>query len=195
MPKLWNETIQDHRREVREAIIQTAVSLVEKQGLFAVTMSQIAEATGIGRATLYKHFPDVETILHEWHERQIERHLRHLAEVRDAGGDALERLEAVLEAYAYISHESRGHRDTEFAALLHRNQHVVIAAERRLRDMISDCFAVAAREEVVRTDVPPHELASYCLHALAAARALRGKPAVQRLLKVTLSGVRSIPNG
>ena len=38
-------------------------------------MSQIAEQTGIGRATLYKYFPDVEAILLAWHERQVTGHL------------------------------------------------------------------------------------------------------------------------
>jgi AcrR family transcriptional regulator len=38
-------------------------------------MSDIAEATGIGRATLYKYFLDLETILSAWHQRQVEAHL------------------------------------------------------------------------------------------------------------------------
>ncbi|MGH2817757.1 MAG: TetR/AcrR family transcriptional regulator, partial [Actinomycetota bacterium] len=74
MPKLWNETIEDHRREVRGAILDTTLALVAEHGLLSVTMSQIAEETGIGRATLYKYFPDVETILLAWHERQINGH-------------------------------------------------------------------------------------------------------------------------
>ena len=71
MPKLWNETIEAHRREVRDAILDTTAALVAEHGLRSVTMSQIAEKTGIGRATLYKYFPDVEAILPAWHERQI----------------------------------------------------------------------------------------------------------------------------
>jgi Bacterial regulatory proteins, tetR family len=46
------------------------------------TMSQIAEETGIGRATLYKYFPDVEAILLAWHDRQIAAHIAYLEEVR-----------------------------------------------------------------------------------------------------------------
>ena len=83
MPRLWTETIYAHRREVREAILETTAALVAQHGLAAVTMSQIAENTGIGRATLYKYFPDVEAILMEWHQRHVTRHLellaRHLA--------------------------------------------------------------------------------------------------------------------
>jgi len=75
MPKLWDETIEAHRRAVRDATLDTAAALVAERGLRAVTMSQIAEETGIGRATLYKYFPDVEAILVAWHERHISAHL------------------------------------------------------------------------------------------------------------------------
>jgi AcrR family transcriptional regulator len=75
VPKLWNETIEEHRREVRGAILDATVALVAEHGLLSVTMSQIAEETGIGRATLYKYFPDVEAILLAWHEHQINGHL------------------------------------------------------------------------------------------------------------------------
>src|SRR5829696_2510257 len=124
MPKQWNETIEAHRREVRDAILDTTAALVAEHGLLSVRMSQIAEETGIGRATLYKHFPDVEAILFAWHERQIAGHLEYLVEVRDQAGGAGERLEAVLEAYALISHESQEYHGTELAALLHRGEHV-----------------------------------------------------------------------
>lgn len=45
----------------------------------AVSMSRIADETGIGRATLYKYFPDVETIMTTWHKRQVTQHLQQLA--------------------------------------------------------------------------------------------------------------------
>ena len=52
-----------------------------------MTMSKIAERTGIGRATLYKYFPDVESILTAWHQRQIRDHLGRLAQVRDQAAE------------------------------------------------------------------------------------------------------------
>jgi len=174
---------------VREATLDTTAALLAEHGLRSVTMSQIAEETGIGRATLYKYFPDVEAILRAWHERQITSHLEYLAEVRDQAGDAGERLEAVLEAYALISRESRGHHDTEFAAFLHRDEQVARAG-RKLRDMIRDLLTEASQNGELRDDVSPDELASYCLHALAAASGLPTKAAVRRLVMVTLAGLR-----
>jgi len=186
VPKLWTNTIEAHRREVRDATLDTTAALVAKHGLLSVTMSQIAEETGIGRATLYKYFPDVEAILVAWHERQITGHLRYLAEVRDRAGDAGERLEAVLEAFAVISHEQHS---TELAALLHRGEHVA-RAQRQLRGFIRDLLTDGVATGEVRDDVAPEELASYCLHALTAASTVPSKVAVRRPVAVTLAGLR-----
>lgn len=189
VPKLWNETIEAHRRAVREAILDTTAALVDQHGLLSVTMSRIAEETGIGRATLYKYFPDVEAILLAWHERQITGHLQHLAEVRDQAGDAGERLEAVLEAYALISHESHGHHGTDLAAFLHQGMHVT-GAQQQVHDMIRELLIEGARTGDLRDDVAPEELASYCLHALTAASSLPSEAAARRLVMVTLAGLR-----
>jgi len=186
MPKLWNDTIEKHRRAVRDATLDTTAALVAEHGLLSVTMSQIAEETGIGRATLYKYFPDVEAILFAWHERQVAGHLEHLAEVRDQAGDAGERLEAVLEAYALISHE---HHATELAALLHRGEHVA-RAQQQLSGLVRDLLTEGAETGDLRDDVAADELASYCLHALTAASSLPSKAAVRRLVTVTLAGLR-----
>jgi AcrR family transcriptional regulator len=155
-------------------------------------MSQIAEKTGIGRATLYKYFPDVEAVLLAWHERQITGHLAQLAEVRDRAGDAGERLEAVLEAYALLSHErfSHEHPGPELAALLHRGVHVT-GAQQQIHDMIKDLLTEAAETGDVRDDVAPDELANYCIHALRAASSVHSKAAVRRLVTVTLAGLRT----
>lgn len=189
MPKLWNDTIEAHRREVHEAILETTAALVEEHGLLSVTMSRIAAETGIGRATLYKYFPDVETILGAWHERKISSHLSSLEEARDRGATPWHRLSAVLEAYALISHDARGHRDTELAALLHGDQHVA-AAEQHLKALITDLVVEAASVGDVRDDIPPRELATYCLHSLTAAANLPSKSAAKRLVTLTLDGIK-----
>jgi AcrR family transcriptional regulator len=190
VPRLWTQTIQAHRHQVRDAIVDTTAALVAEHGLRSVTMSQIAEQTGIGRATLYKYFPDVEAILLVWHERQISGHLQQLAEVRDQAGEASERLEAVLEAYALISHQSHGHHGTELAAFLHRDEQLA-PAQQQVRGMIRDLLIEGAETGEVRDDVAPDELAGYCLHALTAAGTLPSKAAVRRLVTVTLAGLRT----
>jgi AcrR family transcriptional regulator len=190
VPKLWTETIEEHRRAVHDATLDTTAALVREHGLASVTMSQIAAAAGIGRATLYKYFPDVEAILIAWHDRHITRHLRQLAAARDAAATPADQLEAVLTAFALIQHQ---HHDTELpVALLHRGEHVA-RARQQLRDLVADLLATGAEAGEVRADIEPGELAGYCLHALTAAGSLPSEAAVRRLLAVTMSGLRPQP--
>lgn len=186
VPKLWNATIDAHRREVRDAVLNATAALVSKHGLASITMSQIAEDSGIGRATLYKYFPDIESILVAWHERQVASHLAELAAVRGRAGDAAERLRAVLEAFALITHERH---DAELAALLHRGAHMT-HAHQQLRNFIRDLLREGVESGHFRDDVAPDELASYCLYALTAASSLRSKAAVRRLVAVTFAGLQ-----
>jgi AcrR family transcriptional regulator len=189
MPRIWSATIETHRRAVRDAAVDVTATLVAKHGLRAITMSEIAERTGIGRATLYKYFPDVESILREWHEREINRHLEELTAARDHATGAAARLRAVLETFAAIAHRSHGDHDAELAALLHRNAQQVVAAERQVHGLVADVLKEGADAGVVRPDVSTDELATYCLHALAAARAARSRDAVKRLVELTVAGV------
>ena len=187
VPRLWDDTIEAHRAAVRDAVLQTTAALAADRGLHWLTMSAIAKATGIGRATLYKYFPDVDAILFAWHDRQIADHLQHLAQVRDGAGERADRrLSAVLEAYALIVHE---HHDAELAAVLHRRPQLV-GARRQLHDFVRELVADGAHRGELRADVAAEELASYCLHALEAASSLPSKAAVGRLVTVILEGLQ-----
>jgi AcrR family transcriptional regulator len=190
VPKLWNQTIEAHRGEVGAAILDTTAALVAEHGLRSVTMSQIAEQTGIGRATLYKYFPDVEAILIAWHDRHVTGHLEHLAKARDQAADPGKRLQAVLEAYAFIAHGMSHQRyGTELTALMHRDEHVA-QAQQQLHDLIRDVVTEAANAGDIRDDFAPDELANYSHHALTGAGSLPSKAAVRRLVALTLAGLQ-----
>jgi AcrR family transcriptional regulator len=187
VPKLWEATIEAHRREVRDAILDTTAALANEHGLLSVTMSQVAGETGIGRATLYKYFPDVEAILLAWHERHVAAHLEYLSGFANQPGvTAWARLVAVLDAYALIRHQ---HHDTDVAAFVHEDQHMA-RPQRQLADFLRGLVAKAAKAGEVRDDIAPDELAQYCVHALGAAATLRTKTAVHRLVAVVLAGLQ-----
>lgn len=187
MPKLWTDTVDEHRRAVREAAIDATAMLVAQHGLASVTMSQIAAEAGIGRATLYKYFPDLEAILIAWHKRQVGAHLEQLAHIAAQPGTPDERLEATLHGYAQMI---RGQpHSTEFSALLHRGEDVAQTHESLIR-LLAGLLAQAARDGNVRDDVAPAELAGYCVHALGAAAEMRSEAAVRRLVNVTCAGLR-----
>jgi AcrR family transcriptional regulator len=186
VPRLWNETIDAHRRSVRDAALDATAELVTERGVASVTMSEIATRTGVGRATLYKYFPDVDSILVAWHERQVERHLALLTAAGERAGSPMDRIEIVLSAFARIAYESHG---ADPAAVLHRQPHVSHAQE-HLTGFLADLLAEAAVSGDLRDDVAPRELATYCLHALGAAGSCTSQAAVRRLVDVTLAGLR-----
>ncbi len=189
VPKLWTDTIEEHRRAVQDATLDTAAALAREHGLASVTMSKIAAEAGVGRATLYKYFPDVEAVLIAWHERQISRHLEQLAEARDGAGSAGRQLEAVLGTYALIQHE---HHGTDLAALLHQGEHIA-RAQQHLHAFVTGLITEGAEAGEIRGDIAAGELARYCLHALTAAGAMPSRAAVSRLVAVTLAGLRPPP--
>jgi AcrR family transcriptional regulator len=185
VPKLWNDTIDEHRRTVHTAILDAAASQAAQHGLASVTMSQIAASAGIGRATLYKYFPDVDAILVAWHERQINHHLQQLVEARDSTPQPGRQLAAVLHTFALISHQ---HHGNDLAPALHQREHVH-RAHQHLHDFITDLISRAATAGEVRGDINAGELATYCLHALTAASDLPSEAAVHRLVAITLDGL------
>jgi AcrR family transcriptional regulator len=189
MPRIWSETIAAHRDAVRDATLDATAALVAEHGLTGVTMSQIARESGIGRATLYKYFPDIESILAAWHERHIAAHLDHLAEVSEAARPG-DRLKAVLREYATLSR--RHDNGSDLAALLHQGGHMS-RVHAHLHEFITTLVLEAAGRGEARDDIPAGELAAYCLHALTAASGLSSEAALGRLINVTLTGMRACP--
>ena len=189
VPKLWRETIGEHRELVREAILEATEQLVRTHGPLSLTMSQVAEAAGIGRATLYKYFPDIETVVRAWHEQQVQSHLDRMMRIAQGSADASILLREVLEDYA--TGMSRSHLG-DVGAVLHREAGIA-DAQRQLTDLLERLIAQANRDGGLRSDVPPRVLATYCVHALAASRHLRSPRDVRRLVDVTFDGLVAKP--
>ena len=186
VPKLWRETIEAHREEVIEAILDTTAELVHKKGLAALAMSHIAAHSGVGRATLYKYFPNLEAILQAWHERHVARHLDALDALRAKATTPWARISEVFSAYAQTAFERPS---TDLAKLLHRSEHAS-RARQKLGRIIRELLVEAVEQGQVRSDVPPDELSTFCLHTLEGASQLPSKAAVQRLVDLVLAALR-----
>lgn len=76
----WDATVADHKRRQLLRIGQVAADLVARDGLSDVSMSKLARAVGISRATVYNYVPDVATA--------IRVHLRAQAEAFQARVEA-----------------------------------------------------------------------------------------------------------
>lgn len=189
VPKLWSETIGAHRSDVRQAVIDAAADLVARHGLRGVTMSAVAERAGIGRATVYKYFPDAESILSAWHERLLTAHVHELRGAVQQTPDPDERLRAVLQRYAVIALDSSRKHDPGLRQGLHGEHHTE-AAGAELHRLMQDVLTEAVSRGTVRSDIPVEEVASFCINALDRGWTSSSTPALDRLIRMTLDGIR-----
>jgi AcrR family transcriptional regulator len=93
--------------ETRDRILEAAIALHQTLGPAGTSVADIAERAGVGRVTVYRHFPDPEVLARSCSGRYFQRHpvpnLKRWAAI--AGAD--ERVAfALTETYAY-------HRATE----------------------------------------------------------------------------------
>ncbi|MEO7222146.1 MAG: TetR/AcrR family transcriptional regulator [Devosia sp.] len=183
MPKLWNDTIEAHKSAVASAIMDKTAELAALEGLHTLTMARIAQEAGIGRATLYKYFSDVEGILSAWHKRQITAHLEGLERIRQQKATPLEGLEAVLIAYG---ENSRHGHDHAIGVLLHAMPHMQ-EAHNHLQDFLGSIIDEAVRSGSLEGGASSAELARYALAAIA--NGAPSKPALVRLVGLILRGL------
>jgi len=165
--------------------METTWQLAVANGPLSVTMSQVAHEAGIGRATLYKYFPDVESVLHARHEQHVLDHLARLRELRDQSDNPGDRLAAVTHAYAQICHHRARHGTVELSALIHQPDRVD-RAETELLALFHEVIADAASAGAPRLGPSADERALYCVHALGAAGSLATQDAVRRLADFVL---------
>ena len=170
MPKIWADTMDTHRRQVNDAILDATAELIAEHGPMSVTMSAIAERVGIGRATLYKYFPDVEAILVAWHTRDFAGHREQLRALTEAEDVTLDDVAAFVRAQR---HQHRHHKGVDLVDSL---AHTLAGAEGPLndtiqREVITSLRALLARlaqRKEVRADREPELLARWLLHAVHA---------------------------
>lgn len=187
MPRLWDETIETHRQAVRQAIMETTWSMVTEGGLRSVTMARVAETAGIGRATLYKYFHDVEAILAAWHDQHVAAHLEELTALSEGRNAPIDRLIAVLAAYGSIVYR-RGRHDSDLAAMLHRPGQTD-GADQQVQELFRRLLSEAVDTGEVRADVAVPELARYCCHALGAAAGAASERSMRHVVELVLAGL------
>lgn len=92
----------ERQDQTRQRIVDAAIELHQTVGPTATTISEIAQRAGVGRVTVYRHFPDELTLARACSGQYLARNPPPDPERWRAIADAQERLRtALLETYAY----------------------------------------------------------------------------------------------
>ena len=153
----------------RQRIVATARALFVDRGYASVSMQQIADATGLRKASLYHHFKSKEALLAEVMATEMDRVLIDFEEVRTIDGS----IEAQLERIAQVNYRQFAQPELyqlakDFFQNVPEAEHEEV--HKRLREM-EDFFAGLFAQAIERGElepVDPHYAATMFFHMMMA---------------------------
>jgi AcrR family transcriptional regulator len=108
---------QRRRIEVRERILEAALSLCETQGYEATTVTEIARRADIAYGTFFNHFPSKLELLRAISDRALQDLFENVEEVRKQPGSFADHLIALFESSAQRA-EAKGPRMRELTGAM-----------------------------------------------------------------------------
>lgn len=188
MPRLWERTIAGHKVAIRDAILNAAEAQIFRSGMASMSMSALAASAGVGRATLYKYFPDLEAVLKAWHARQVDRHLEQLRGLASAKGSPPDRLLLLMTSFANLANRAAPNAHLN---RLHEAPNIV-AAEIEFAALLAEVIAKGQEDGTFRRDLSADDLACFAV-GVALAAAKTEKPARTRIISLALATVSTPP--
>lgn len=108
-----------HHGDLRRALIETAISMINEAGTESVTMRTLSDRVGVSRSAPYRHFPDKTALLCAIAEegfRELEGRLEEAA--RDTSLGALARFEQTAIAYVDFAVSNAAHYRLMFSDMI-----------------------------------------------------------------------------
>ncbi|TDE98979.1 TetR/AcrR family transcriptional regulator [Occultella glacieicola] len=78
MPKIIGSTLAEHRAHVRTKLFTALSQLMAEAGFDSVSLADIAARAGVGRTSVYNHFPDKESLLISFIEHETSHFVAEL---------------------------------------------------------------------------------------------------------------------
>ena len=175
----------ERQDQTRQRIVEAAIELHQTIGPTATTISQIADRAGVGRVTVYRHFPDELTLARACSGQYFERNPAPDPERWRAIADPEERLRTALhETYRYhratqqmISHILADARDHPVMAPYHRHW-------RQAADVLLEPWPVRGRQRKPLRAAIALALSFDTWHTLSQEHGLTDPQAVELMLRL-----------
>jgi AcrR family transcriptional regulator len=146
--------------ELREVVLRVATDLLAEHGdVDGLTMRAVATAAGVTPPSVYRHFPDKETLVRAVVTERFAEFTDTLRAAADAAGKApMARLEAMSRAYIHTGLVQPGHYRVLFSAtnagpaglgLPAGTEHPGAASHRLLVEAVAACLPARRRDEAL----------------------------------------------
>jgi len=143
-----------HHGDLRAALIEGGLELIERKGIHALTLREIGKRLGVSRSAAYRHFKDKADLFFAISEAGfIEFGNRVEAARKDAGDGFAEQMDAMALAYAQFADEHRAQFEVMFAAVLQPGGAAEAGGGRNLR-ILEETIREAQQKGEVRQDDP-----------------------------------------
>jgi AcrR family transcriptional regulator len=153
------------RENIRDLILDAVDTLLARYGFRKMTMDDVARQVGIGKGTIYLHFPGKEELILSHIDRIAGRAAERLQEIAVSTGSYEDRLRDMLLARVLIRFDSVLHYSQNLSDLLSSVRTALIARREGHFSAEAGIF-----ESVLRAGVRAGELS--CPDPKAASRAL-----------------------
>src|SRR5436190_7702098 len=88
-----------HHGDLRNALLESARSILEKQGLEALSLRAVARGAGVSHAAPYRHFPNHESLLVELAVEGFQELRGELVRAGNTAGHESDRIATIGAAY------------------------------------------------------------------------------------------------
>jgi AcrR family transcriptional regulator len=145
-----------HHGDLRAALIDIAVELIDERGVREFSMAEASRRVGVAVSAPYAHFADRDDLLAAVAVHAFERFTAELLPEVDRVADPAQRLAALAAAYVRFAGMQRPLFEAAFGAGVDKDQHPEVkAAEAPLDRVFTDCI-----RELANGAADPDELAA-----------------------------------
>lgn len=96
MPKINAANLEAHRNETTERLLDAWGELVLERGYDDVSLAQVAAQAGLARTAIYNYFPDRESLLFAWTDREVRTVVEDLEKALAEQDTCVEKLEVFV---------------------------------------------------------------------------------------------------